>query len=93
MAFTFEKINRSLLNPANKRGPAGPVYLMWGTFTSDSGSTGGAMDLECESIQSISFSSPTGLLGIESTIAAGIVTIVTTADYVGTWMAIVTDRK
>ena len=93
MAFTFEKINRSLLNPAGKRGPAGPLYLMWGTFTNTSGSTGGAMNLEVESIQSISFSSPSGALGVQATISGGTVTIVTTADYTGTWMAIVTDKK
>ena len=93
MAFDYTITNRVPLNPAEKRKPAGPLYMMWGTFTSSAGGTGGAIDTQSELVHHFQCSSPTGLLGFDIAIAAGVVTLVTTADYVGTWFAIVKDRK
>lgn len=87
MAFTSVITEKNLIFGSKK--------IVYGTYTSDSGSTGGDIDTGLKSVQSINLQ-PTGSAVIASapvineTLPANgsAITIVTTADEVGTWFAI-----
>ena len=89
MAFAFTLDTKIPLRDAH--GKIGPLFIAIGTFTNGGADTGGEIDTESDLVLFASASSDTGLLGLQVAINSatdGAVTITTTADYDGVWMAI-----
>ena len=95
MAFTYIIENRVQLAPANKRKPAGPLYLLWGTFAGAAVTTG-VIVTETETVRSAVANSVTAANAVQvelDTASAGEITLTFTSGESGTWMAICRDRK
>jgi hypothetical protein len=66
----------------------GSKKLVCGDYTSDSGSTGGAIVTGLQKIDAVTFSVATSTPSTVAIISGGTVTITTTANQTGTWQAI-----
>lgn len=93
MAFASEILGRILASPSDKRlAEGGKLEEKWGTFTNDSGSTGGEIDLECDNVLYLDIiqetASPAEPRIQLDTATAGKVTITTAADMTGRFKAL-----
>lgn len=89
MAFAYEIESITPLSPSRKRLPkSGQLYLVTGTYTNGGGDTGGAIPTGFNEVLHAHASSSTGLLGLQIALSGGTITLTTTADYDGTFMAI-----
>lgn len=79
MAFTYTRT--SLTDFGNKR-------VALGTYASSGGGTGGAMVTGLTTVEHFNASVATSTPSTVATISAGTVTITTTANQTGTWMAV-----
>lgn len=91
MAFAStldEKIPLRDGHGANK----GPLYLAIGTFTSSGGGTGGEIDTEGDTVlyasAMVETATPADMQVELNTATAGKITLTTSADKVGSWMAV-----
>lgn len=71
-----------------KRGDASGRALRTGTYTSSAGATGGTIETGLGRIDHMSASSATATPSTVLTASVGTITITTTANQTGTWMAI-----
>ena len=79
MAFTYTRAKG-----ANSIGKT----IQFGSYTNDSGSTGGSIVTGLKSILSFQASSGTSTPSVYYSASGGTVTITTTANQTGTWLAI-----
>ncbi len=97
MAFTSEIKGSILMNPCYKTLPEQQqTKLLWGTFTNTSGSTGGEIDLGADQVVMAMAVPSTGANAVQIVLdsgSAGKITITTTADDDGRFMALVQKRK
>jgi len=97
MAFDAPIVNRVQLAPGNKRKEdAAPLYMIWGTFENTDASTGGIIKTEGTKVLfAVCFNKTNANdIKVQPNVAnPGEITITTTADDDGGWLAIIRDRK
>lgn len=90
MVFAYTLDKKIPLRDAH--GLSGPLFIAIGTYTNDGGGdTGGEIDTESELVYFATAFSNAGVAGVQmqiNTASDGLITLTTTADHDGSWMAI-----